>query len=224
MDAFITKLRSNAYDTLDISAHTVDLQGWMEKTFVATLERIIAPLSVTQPLTILEVGSWKGLSATTMAATVKRLGFTKTNLIAIDTWLGAPEFWTWGLNDPTRGGSFNLKDGYPTIFYTFTRNVKALGHHDVIAPLPISSTQAADVLAAYKIQADLAYIDAAHEYDSVHLDLVKYWPLVKPGGSLFGDDYDASWPGVMKAVNDFAKEKGVIPVIAGFVWILKKPV
>ena len=34
------------------------------------------------------------------------------------TWLGAPEFWTWGLLDPRRGGSLNRVHGFPSVCYT----------------------------------------------------------------------------------------------------------
>lgn len=221
-DEFIARLRADAYDGLDVAGHAVDVHGWMDDGFVATLEGFFAGRDRATPLTIVEVGTWKGRSATTMAATVKRLGFSRASLIAVDTWLGAPEFWTWGLNDPTRGVSLRCSNGYPQVFYTFTKNVKALGHDDVIAPLPLPSLQAVDVLRHYGIVADVIYIDAAHEYDAVKLDLAKYWPLVRDGGGvLFGDDYKA-WAGVTRAVDEFAAEQKIKLEVRGVVWILRR--
>ena len=86
---------------------------------------------------------------------------------ARQTWLGAPEFWTWGLLDRSRGGSLKPIHGFPTVYYTFLSNVHRAGVQDVIAPLPISSLQGAQVLAHYGCQADAIYIDGSHEYDAV---------------------------------------------------------
>ena len=35
-------------------------------------------------------------------------------------------------------------------------------------------------------------------------DLNDYWPIVEQDGFLIGDDYDPSWPGVVKAADEFA--------------------
>ena len=147
-----------------------------------------------------------------------------TSIIAVDTWLGAPEFWTWGLNDPTRGISLQCMQGYPQVFYTFTKNVKSYGHDDMIAPFPISSVQGADVLQHYGIQADIIYVDAAHEYEPVKSDIEKYWSLLKPGGVMFGDDYTVSyWPGVVKAVDEFCNNNNLQLSTQGVMWYIRKP-
>jgi len=219
--AFVRELRTAAFADLDIAGHTVDTHGWMDVHFKSTFAAFLEPRDRVQPLTIVEVGTWKGRSAATMAETAKALAFTRVTIICVDTWLGAPEFWTCGLHDAKLGRSLRRKDGYPSVFYTFTRNVKALGHTDVIAPLPLSSGQAANVLAYYNMNADVIYVDAAHEYDSVLADLRSYWKLLAPGGVMFGDDYNNGWPGVNRAVDEFAAEKGIRPEIAGVVWTLK---
>lgn len=187
---FLDRLRRNAFSELSIDGFTVDTQGWMDDPFKNVIQRILSTRTLTDPLLIVEVGTWKGLSAITFANTLKSNGFTNFRILCIDTWLGAPEFWTWGIDDPTRGGSLNLAHGYPTVFSTFTKNVKALGHDDVIVPFPISSGQAADVLKFYKLSADIIYIDAAHEYEAVKRDIRDYYPLIKPGGWIVGDDYN----------------------------------
>jgi len=211
---FIDTLRSNAYSALDVTDHTVDISGWMDPDFSTVVASLVATRSRTDRLVIIEVGSWKGLSASTFAGTLKSNGFTNFTILCIDTWLGAPEFWTWGLNDPERGGSLNMVNGWPTVFNTFTKNMKKLGHDDVVVPLPLSSMQAADVLAYQKITADIVYIDAAHEYEPVKQDIKAYWPLVKPGGTLMGDDYSDGWPGVKQAVNELIEQ----PSIRGVIW------
>jgi hypothetical protein len=59
---------------------------------------------------------------------------------------------------------------------------------------------------------DWVYIDANHQYDFVKHDLEAYYPLIKPGGFLCGDDYGQQgwWEvGVEEAVDEFVAEKGL---------------
>jgi hypothetical protein len=221
MSTFINLLKDRAYSSLDISTYTPDIHGWIDKDFDELFTRFIKP----DTSTIIEVGTWKGRSTIQMANCLKKINpATTASIIAIDTWLGAPEFWTWGLDDPTRGISLNCSQGYPQVFYTFTKNVKAYGHHNIIAPLPISSVQGADVLQHYNIQADIIYVDAAHEYEPVKADIEKFWRLLKRGGVMFGDDYILPhWPGVVKAVNEFCKKNKLKLKIHGVMWYIFKP-
>jgi hypothetical protein len=54
-------------------------------------------------------------------------------------------------------------------------------------------------------QVDFCYIDGAHDYESVSEDLRLWWPNVKPGGILAGDDFDKEHEEVMRAVKHFAE-------------------
>jgi predicted O-methyltransferase YrrM len=216
---FIERLRRDAFfECSEIPTDCVlDTHGWCdEKNFIETFDKALS--NVENPL-IVEVGTWKGRSACAMASHVKKRGMGG-RIVCIDTWLGAPEFWTWGIDDPSRGGSLNKRRGYPTVYDTFLSNVKLLGHDDVIAPFPLSSIQAAKTLDYYGIRPDVVYVDAAHEEDAVKADLDAFFPLLKNGGTMFGDDYVA-WPGVRRAVNAFVKERrGVSLDVAGEVWAL----
>jgi hypothetical protein len=215
---FLEKLNKNAFSQLDIEHFTPDIQGWMDPSFTNTFRNIVKGKDIHKELIIVEVGSWKGLSCITMASILKELGFTNFKIIAVDTWLGAPEFWTWGLNDVTRGESLNFVNGWPTVFHTFTKNIKYSKHDDVVSPLPLSSLQAADVLKYYNISADMIYIDASHEYEAVKQDILHYWGILKTGGTMLGDDYTDHWWGVKKAVN----ESGYAVNVNGAVWSINK--
>lgn len=169
-----------------------------------------------------QVGSWKGQSSIAFAKRLQELG-PGHKLVCVDTWLGAPEFWTWGLRDRNRGGSLQPVHGFPSVYYTFLANVKRSGVQDVVAPLPISSLQGAMVLAHYGCQADAIYIDGSHEREAVQADLLAYWPLLQEGGVCFGDDWCAEWPGVKAAVDEFASTHGLAVEVHGIVWFLTKP-
>lgn len=217
---FFWHLRASAFDGLDATGYKPDLQGWVNAGFDACLAKVTQVMRSRPGALFLEVGSWKGASACRIAEAFKSAG-VQASIICIDTWLGAPEFWTSaGLNDPTRGISLARVNGYPSVFYTFTKNVKAMGHSDMIAPLPLSSTQAADVLASYGLKARGMYIDGAHEYEAVLADLATYYKLLEPGGIMWGDDYDRGWPGVVRAVDEFAARHKLKLVVEGSNWVL----
>ena len=53
---------------------------------------------------------------------------------------------------------------------------------------------------------DWIYVDASHFYDDVKVDLEAFWPKLKRGGYIAGDDYDRRgiWEhGVTRAVDEF---------------------
>ena len=212
MDSFLKYLKNCTKDYKPPSADT-DLQGWMQPGVMNVFD-------MTEVKFMIEVGTWKGLSATTFGNKLKETGGT---LLCIDTWLGAPEFWTThGLSDPTRGLSLKPNHGYPTVYYTFLDNVVNLGLRDTIVPFPISSEQGAEVLKRYDCIADAIYIDAAHEQGRVYKDIETYWPLVRAGGVLFGDDFSDPWPGVCHDVKQFARENNLQLTVHGIVWFLQK--
>ncbi len=200
---------------------TLDLQGWVNSGFDVCLERVtehLRTLCKGTDVVFFEVGTWKGASASCIIERLKAEDDIMLKyFVCIDTWLGAPEFYTWGLHDDTRGGSLRARAGYPTVFHTFTNNMKLLHHDDVVAPFPISSAQAVDVLSYYKVKAHGVYIDGSHEYHAVLADLNAYKPLIVPGGIMWGDDYD--W--VKRAVTDFCESQGLSIEVHGQNWLIK---
>jgi SAM-dependent methyltransferase len=190
--------RNDPYQDFDPTEFPDDASGWGSDSsaFGELVEEI-------RPRRIIEVGTWKGGSALTLADHLERLGLNG-EILCIDTWLGALEMWT-DLDDPKRYGSLNLRNGYPTLYYTFLANVVRRGHQARITPLPLPSFTAAQWCGLNGIHADLIYIDGSHEEEDVHQDLTAWWDLVRPGGVLFGDDW--AWDGVRLAVESFARER-----------------
>ena len=172
-----------------------------------------------RPQRIIEVGTWKGGSALTLAEHVAKLGLD-AEIICVDTWLGALEMWT-DQEDESRFGSLALKHGYPTLYYQFLANVCRAGRQALITPFPVPSVTAAQWFALRDVRADLIYIDGSHEEEDVYQDLVSYWDLVRPGGVLFGDDW--GWDGVRLAVERFARENGLAITHRHDKWELQRP-
>ena len=141
-------------------------------------------------------------------------------ILCIDTWLGAIEFWT-NQADPERYQALDCRHGYPQVYYHFLANVCHAGHQDRIVPFPIHSASGALWLLQHGLAADMIYIDASHEEDDVYQDLLDYYALVRPGGILFGDDWD--WPGVQAAVLRFARENRLRIEPCHDKWVVQKP-
>ncbi len=204
---------TNPYEGFDYAALPFDAHGWGGDS-PAFRELIAAQ----KPGLIIEVGTWKGASALTMASVVKELGLP-AKIVCIDTWLGALEFWT-DHSDPQRYGSLRLKHGYPTVYYQFLANVCHHGQQDRIIPFPQTAATGALWFRRSGITADMVYVDASHEEEDVYQDLCNYWEVTAPGGMMFGDDY--SWDGVRLAVQRFAAEERLKVEFSADKWVLRK--
>lgn len=190
----------------------LDLQGWGAQPELFSL--LIESL---RPATIIEVGTWKGLSALTMAYKLKSLDL-KSRIICVDTWLGALEFWKEDSINAER--DLHLRHGYPQVYFQFLSNVIHCHLEDYILPFPTTSTIAARYFVASDIKAELIYLDASHDYEDIAADLIAYAPLLMPGGVLFGDDYTEYWPGVCKAVDEFVEKNGLSLSVKDDKWII----
>jgi predicted O-methyltransferase YrrM len=195
-----------------------DLRGWNgdRRTFKELIDEI-------DPKIIIEIGSWKGQSTVTMAKACK----PDVKIYCIDTWLGSHEFRT---NKKLYGGEFDLMElhGYPQVYYQFLSNIVHNGVLDKIEVVPATSENAAPHMPI----ADLIYVDGQHTYKGVKEDLENFWPKLREGGIMFGDDYveptekrveDNFQAGVKKAVNEFAGMNNLkVEVRENNFWIIRK--
>jgi len=186
------------YQGIELEGREIEMFGWYYDHPI--FEQILAAI---KPLRIIEVGTLYGASAIHMANLTKRMGI-ETELLCVDTFLGAPEYWVEGMIDRLK-----LRSGYPRFYEQFMVNVVKSDLQDRITPFPLVSTLAAEVLRGLNISADVIYIDAAHSYPEVLADLRAFWPLVRPGGIMFGDDFDVIWPGVIRAVHEWSEAEAL---------------
>ncbi len=204
------------YDNIEDMGLTPDYQSW-ESAASPFFEEAI---NMTNPTTIIEVGSWKGVSAIKMASLMKQRG-KPFKIYCVDTWLGSADHLldTWMR---PKDWKFPMKHGYPQVYFQFLTNVKAAGHHDVIEPITATSTEGARILARKNVSAELIYIDGSHEYEDTYQDLCFYIQLLKPLGILFGDDF-RSHIGVFHAAMRFAHERKLTLGEQKPFFILRKP-
>lgn len=192
----------------------LDLQGWNGNAPI--FEELI---SKEKPKIIAEVGSWKGQSTISMAKAVKKHKLD-TKIYCIDTWLGAEEFWNGAKH--TKDRNLLLKDGYPSIYFQFLDNVFHTQNQDIVIPIPNTSHIGSLILKYRKINPDLIYIDASHEYLDVLSDLNDYYSLLNNNKIIFGDDF-SGWPTVRQAVIDFCKKNSIkFDVIGNNFWLIRK--
>ena len=181
------------------------IEGWMPAEFLTHFETALRTSGCLdrRSARVLEVGSWKGLSANAMARACKQHGMSASDIavVCIDTWLGSPEH----MEGESSSATMRRVHGIPLLFNEFCENTNAHGNDDVIYPFPISSAQGAHYLQSKRFTCDIMYIDAGHDYETVSLDLKLLWPLLADGGVLIMDDW--RWPGVRRAVEEFVKRE-----------------
>lgn len=172
-------------------------KGWYGNA--AQLEALI---KIKRVETIIEVGSWLGKSTMHMASCLPQHG----KVYAVDHWMGSVEH---------QPGMSAWSPEVSMLYEYFLSNVIQAELTHKIVPIRMESLEAAKQL---KVSVDLIYIDAAHDTASVYADLVAWYPHVKRGGVLCGDDW--LWPGVKEAVEVFAKEKKLHINATGNFWQL----
>lgn len=183
-----------------------DLQGWGGHR-----DYFLKKIAETEPKVIVEVGTWKGRSAIMMAGICEELGLDDTQIICVDTWLGATEFYE-KQGDEKRYKSLKHMHGYPQVYYQFLANVMHHGYQDRIIPFPQTSVNAARFFNRRGLEFDMVYIDGSHDYEDVQQD-IKFWTRIvdpkDPKKLVCGDDYCMYWRGVMDAVDEHAFDKNL---------------
>lgn len=206
----------NPYDGFDYKKYQYKpVPEWYGES--EELRQLVRETIPSTAVTIIEVGTWKGDSAICMADEMVKNAIDG-EVVCVDTWLGGAEFWT----DKAGKEHFNDLDiinGYPSVYYQFLANVCHKNLQKIITPFPQTSVIASRVFKYYNIKADIVYIDASHEYESVTEDLNAWWDIVNK--IICGDDIMLV-PGVSRAVNDWASKKSLKINAKGNKWWIYK--
>ena len=145
-----------------------------------------------------EIGVWKGRSIAYL--TVEMINAGKSiECYCIDTWAGS-------FKHQPEGTSGVSKEELNNLFDTFSKNLLSVKDHYI--PIQMESLKAAERFADESL--DFVFIDAAHEYEHVKADILKWLPKVKKGGVLAGHDCYPNNPefgGVYRAVSEILPNK-----------------
>lgn len=175
------------------------------------------------PSVIIEIGSYLGWSAMGMAKKLKEQRKDGV-IICIDTWMGGHESFESILKNQS---PIKRKNGYPTFYYNFLANMIYNKVQDVVIPFAYPSTVASHILKRVldhnKIIVDMVYIDGSHIAQDVFMDCMNYYPILKSGGLMIGDDWQ--YEAVKHGVTEFSRsENAPFPKIPfGVHWIIEKP-
>lgn len=170
-----------------------DIRGWFAKPNEDALLRLIQEHNIQS---VIEIGSFLGASTAFFAENVK-------HVFAIDPFVVWEDF---------------VKDGQPrgdlkeNFFDEFWRNMELLDLTTKVTPYIMTSREAAADMPS--LRADLIYIDAGHDYDSVLSDILTWLP--RANKIICGDDFDDHWPGVKEAVVSQFDE---FEIIGNNVWV-----
>ena len=153
----------NPYSGFDAAGWPLDLQGWNGEE--STLPQMVWE---TNASVVIEVGSWKGMSAAALGAALKEVhaagrlpAGVAPMLLCVDTWQGAPEFLENRLHgvDPDR--DMYTLHGWPLVYFQFLANMVHSGLTGTVFPLPAGSLIAAEYVrrADPEFRADVIYVD-----------------------------------------------------------------
>lgn len=182
------------------------IQGWFPYAFLYS--HIVTQCLTDLEYTFVEVGSWKGSSSTYMGVEIINSG-KNIKFFCVDTWKGSDEH-----KDKTNNSYEPLLETENGLYDEFIKNITPV--KSVITPIRLTSIEASKLFDDESI--DFIMIDAAHDYDNVKNDILHWYPKMKKGGIMSGDDI--CWPGVAQAVTEIF-EKDYINH-NDIIWIHKK--
>ena len=142
---------------------------------------------------VLEIGSWQGKSTSYLARAVKDSG--NGRVVAIDHFKGAPG----------REAIYRLsRDDLSDLEEGFRENMIRLGLDRIVTLLPLPSHKAHELITDRAFR--FIFIDGDHTEEGVRLDIQLFCPLLLPGGLVVFDDFDATFPGLVRAVEEWVQE------------------
>jgi predicted O-methyltransferase YrrM len=179
-----------------------NIQGWFlqEKLFT----QMVLSCNDTDKYNFLEIGSWKGKSSSYMAVEILN-SHKNITFHCVDTWYGSEEH-----RDKTNPVYEPLCFTENGLYHEFIRNIDSV--KSVINPIKMDSLSASKLFENNSL--DFVFIDGAHDYHSVKEDIKHWYPKVKRGGYIAGDDY--VWPDVNRAVTEFFDLDRIIPIKTKF--------
>lgn len=171
-----------------------DVKGWFEyPSFYKMCFNAVPDNGI-----MVEVGSWMGRSTACMGEFIKNSN-KNVKFYAVDTFEG-------DTFEEQKRIVAELKEQNSSLFEVFKNNLEQCGVNEYVIPIQSTSLEAANQFEDNSL--DFVHIDASHLYEDAIEDIRAWYPKVKPGGLITGDDYP--WPGVRKAVQEFFDSKTIV--------------
>lgn len=168
----------------------------------ATVHRLRA---ATRPINVLEIGSWMGSSAITMAEAIERFVPPLGTILCIDQWVRYTSETDLSDGRPAhRAFDQALSDELP--YAIFRHNVAKLA-------IPVHHMRGPSaVMLGYLAPAsfDLIFVDGSHYFAAIDRDLELALPLVRDGGYICGDDLELQADAIDQATARASPDRDVI--------------
>jgi hypothetical protein len=145
------------------------------------------------------IGNWLRKRQSTFEGAGRAHNSHTVPLLCVDTWTGDVGM-TLNQVYPEK---IAKKHGHPTLYHTWLLNIIASNLTEQVLPLVAPSLLGARVLDFLRLSIDVLYLDSAHEFRETFMELGAYWPLIRPGGLLIGDDLN--WRAVSHDAQLFAR-------------------
>jgi len=142
--------------------------------------------------TFVEVGSWKGRSTSFIGRICNANG---TRLVCVDHWRGSVD---------SLAARYEAALAIEDVEQIFRANMRALGIDVEVFAEP--SLVAAARFGPSSI--DRVFLDASHDEESVARDLDAWGSRLRTDGVIAGHDYGHKHPGVKRAVDAYAANRG----------------
>ena len=98
----------------------------------------------------------------------------------------------------------------PKDFVKYYNNIyESVRARFLLKPVTIHRMFTKEFFGTFSEKVDWVYVDAAHDHDGCYFDLTNSLKIVKPGGSIFGDDY-INKAGVRSAVDAFIRDNDLV--------------
>jgi predicted O-methyltransferase YrrM len=172
-----------------LTAALTGVEGWLEDDEAWSLHRAVATFPGSGPLTVVEIGSWKGRSTIALATGVIAREAAGV-VVAVD---------------PHRGGVAHRLTGEEDTFDQFQANLQRAGLSDVVDP--IRATSEAARLRFPDDSVHVLFIDGSHRFEDVLDDIDGWAPALRAGARVAFHD-SISYPGVAAVVRRRGLSRG----------------
>lgn len=170
-----------------------DVPGFFDSDLVYKL----AVKSFPEKSIFVEIGSWMGRSTSCLGQLIQE-SQKDIKVYAVDTFEGSEEH-----TDIVK----DIENQSTSLLELFKTNISICDVSDIITAVPGKSL---DIVSQFEDESiDFIFIDASHDYENVLADITAWYPKLKPGGLIAGDDYAPCWGGVIQAVNEYFNNKTV---------------
>lgn len=183
-----------------------DVQGWFHHA-----DQVLELLEMYRPKVCVELGAWLGSSAIPIAKMIEKWD---GHLVCVDHYKGSDSF------------PKELMEKMGRAPADFARNLHRYGVFNCSLRVG-DSTKEANTFDDKSI--DFVYVDADHTFEGCLRDLQAWYPKLKKGGLMAGDDYGVERFGVTKAWDVFTHMLSVDEVgyqngwaREGLVWLVKR--